>query len=105
MKTKEQIKQEIVNYLTKTSYHLFSYNGGIFKVLKVDDKFYIIDTGSSINKVKQIDIDRFLLSGTNAKCILKHTLFLNKEMISIKNTKDMRNYINSIYEAYVKVKS
>lgn len=106
MKTKEQIKQEIVNYLTKTSNHLFNYNGGIFKVFRNGDKFYIIDTGSSFNKVKEVDIDKYILSYEgNAKCVLKHQLFLGKEMVSVKNTKDMRSYVNSIYEAYDKAKS
>jgi hypothetical protein len=106
MKTNEQIKQEIVNYLTKTSYHLFNYNNGIFKVYRGGDRFYIIDTGSNFNKVKEIDINRYVSNcGSNAKCVLKHSLFLGKEVTSVKNTQDMRSYVDGIYQAYDKTRS
>lgn len=107
MKTQEQIKSEIISYLTKTSKHLFIVPKGtwsykenkyiynyedykLFKVIKINDDFYI--TTSDIEKTKiektKIDIDYYLkYYNNNAKNVIKHQLFLDKGMKSIKSKK------------------
>lgn len=103
MKNKEQIKQEIVNYLTKTSFHAFkSESGELFKVVNIDGKFYTINDGS-INKVREINIDNYIDNfGNNAKCILKNYLFLNRKLHSVKNTRLLREYVNTICDTSIK---
>jgi len=75
MKTKEQIKQEIVNYLTKTSIHTFikpkatfkwkqegshyeyDYNEfTYFKVIKIGEDFYFLD-----KKMKSVKSNKYHL--------------------------------------------
>ena len=84
-----QIKQEVINYLTKTSQHSFVNEcGQLFKITQKDGKFYIFDESSTSPYHKiftPIDIDaKILRCGSNAKCVIKHQLFLNKKMKSIK---------------------
>lgn len=88
MKTKETIKQEIINYLTKTSQHTFSYeDGSLFKVVKDGDDFYTVDEKSSF-PTKKINIDNTIsYYENNAKCVLKHRLFLNRPVKSVKTNK------------------
>lgn len=97
MKTNEQIKQEVINYLTKTSNHTFSYDDGkLFKIINKDNGFYVIDE-SSIYKLRPIDIDtKISYYGSNAKCVIKHSLFLNKKLKSIKNNRHIKDHLNSI---------
>jgi hypothetical protein len=113
MKTTEQIKQEIVNYLTKTSQHTFvkpkatyKYNQTgfhfhyeydynevtFFKVIKKGEDFYYLENSNGQNtpttyKLIKIDIDHYITYyGNNAKCVIGNNLFLNKKMKSIKST-------------------
>lgn len=107
MKTQEQIKSEIISYLTKTSNHVFivpkktwstkeekyiydykSYK--LFKVVKIGDDFYtIIKNPILIIDVKEkIDIDYYIkYYNNNAKNVIKHQLFLDKGMKSVKRKK------------------
>jgi predicted GH43/DUF377 family glycosyl hydrolase len=115
MKTTEQIKQEIVNYLTKTSQHTFvkpkstykwsqtgpqyeyDYNEfTYFKVIKIEDEFFKLEN----NKLTKIDIDYYIkYYGNNAKCVLTHNLFLDKKMKSVKSNKYHLGEIKNILES------
>jgi hypothetical protein len=97
MKTTEQIKQEIVNYLTKTSIHTFvkpksnykwsqtgsqyEYDYNVFtyfKVIKVEDEFFKLENSNGQNtpityKLTKIDIDNYIkYNGNNSKCVLSN---------------------------------
>lgn len=121
MKTQEQIKQEIVSYLTKTSIHTFikpkatfkwdkenshyeyDYNDfTYFKVIKNgEDFFYLENNGTSNYKLNKIDIDNYIKYwGNNAKCVISNSLFLDKKMKSVKNNKyhleELKNILESI---------
>jgi hypothetical protein len=121
MKTTEQIKGEIVNYLTKTSIHIFVkpktiYKYGkeghyceydyenctYFKVFKKDEDFYVLENSNGQNtpvtyKMKKIDIDYYInYYGNNSKCVISNNLFLNKKMKSVKNNKYVMSEIDEI---------
>jgi hypothetical protein len=123
MKTTEQIKQEIVNYLTKTSIHTFvvpkatykwSQIGSqyeydyedftYFKVIKAEDEFFRLENTSGQNtpttyKLTKIDIDSYIkYYGNNAKCVLSQNLFLYKKMKSVKSNKYHLGEIKNILE-------
>jgi hypothetical protein len=122
MKTTEQIKQEIVNYLTKTSQHTFvkpkaTFKWGdsktpgyyeydykdftYFKVIKKEDEFFQLEkSGSSNYKLSKIDIDTYIkYYGNNAKCVLSNNLFLDKKMKSVKSNKYHLEEIKNILES------
>ncbi len=97
MKTKEQIKTEVLNYLEQTSKHLFvKKNGELYKVF-VEGNNIIVLNG---DKTTIYDIDQYIswYEG-NAKCVIKHILFLNKELKSTKNFKTMKEKVSTIKEA------
>jgi len=121
MKTTEQIKSEIVNYLTKTSIHTFakpkstykygkegSYyeydyeNFTYFKVFKKDEDFYVLENSNGQNtpttyKLRKIDIDYYITYyGNNAKCVISNNLFLDKKMKSTKKNKYVMSEIDEI---------
>lgn len=100
MKTTEQIRQEVINYLTKTSKHTFTYEDGkLFKVISENDKFYILDEKSLYN-MKEINFDsKISYYGSNSKNVIKHILFLNKNSKSIKNSKFIKEAIKSIVDS------
>jgi hypothetical protein len=115
MKTTEQIKQEIVNYLTKTSQHTFvkpksiykwSQTGSqyeydykdftYFKVIKNEDEFFRLEN----NKLTKIDIDYYIkYYVNNAKCVISNNLFLDKKMKSVKSNKYHLEEIKNILES------
>lgn len=123
MKTTEQIKQEIVNYLTKTSIHTFvkpkstfkwgdsktpgyyeyDYNEfTYFKVIKIEEDFYYLEKQNSNSKYKlnKIDIDIYIkYYGNNAKCVISNNLFLDKKMKSVKSNKYHLEEIKNILES------
>lgn len=101
MKTKEQIKTEVVNYLQKASKHLFTINDVEHKVLLEGD-FYIIITGNSIS-INSISnkIDYY---GSNSKCVIKNDIFLvpryyNKKIKTINNYKLAKKKYDEISES------
>jgi hypothetical protein len=116
MKTKEQIKQEIVNYLTKTSGHTFIkpkattewIKEGVyceydysdftyFKMMVKDGEFFYLEKRDRNDyKLHQINMDNY--QGNNSKCVLSHGLFLNKKMKSVKSSKYHLGEINKIIE-------
>lgn len=105
MKTTEQNKQEVINYLKRTSIHTFikpkanfkfgemnkpghyeyDYNDvTYFKVFNDGEKWFYIEDG----KVKNLDIDHYIkYYGSNAKCVISNILFLDKKMKSVRNNK------------------
>lgn len=119
MKTQEQIKQEIVSYLTKTaghtfikpkatfkwekdqSYYEYDYNEfTYFKVLVKDGEFFYLEKNGSGNyRMSKIDIDYYIkYYGNNAKCVISNNLFLGKKMKSVKSNKYHLGEINKIME-------
>lgn len=74
MKTTEQIKAEVVNYLTQTSQHLFTdTKGGFYKVFIEGDVFIVIKD----EKTTVYDINNYVKwYAQHAKCVIKHMLFL-----------------------------
>jgi hypothetical protein len=120
MKNAEQIKQEIVNYLTKTSqhtfvkpkatfkwsaegsYHEYDYNEfTYFKVIKINEDFFQLEKiGSSNYKLSKIDIDSYIkYYNNNAKCVISNNLFLEKKMKSVKSNKYHLEEIKNILES------
>jgi predicted acetyltransferase len=89
-KTNEQIKTEIVNYLTKTSNHTFvKPDGSYFKVFKKEDGTFQVFENKTLNL--PIDIDQYIRwYGENAKNVIKHRLFLDKKMVGVKNIKTLQ---------------
>lgn len=116
MKTQEQIKQEVINYLTKTSKHTFIKPKATFKwgdanrlgyyeydyenityfsVLDDSEKWLIFED----NKTRELDIEFYLKHyGANAKNVISNILFLNKKMKSIKRTKKVISELKKTYE-------
>ena len=104
MKTQEQIKQQVIDYLTKTSKHTFVKQNknteelSYFKVIKDDEAFKVLEDG----KVKSLEtgffsIDNYVkIYGENAKNVFKNQLFLNKKMKSVKNNKFVKSEIDLI---------
>ena len=101
MKTQEQIKTEVKNYLNKATKHLFLINGVEHKIL-VEGDFIIRITGKEVS-VSEIS-KKIGWYGSNAKYVIKHDLFLipryyNKEITTIKNYKEARKLYNKISES------
>ena len=96
MKTTEQIKSEVVNYLNNTSKHLFvNEKGEFYKVLVEGNNFIVIDG----ERVTTYNIDEQVSwYGVNAKCVIKHSLFLNKKLKSIKSFKTIKEKYSRIKE-------
>ncbi len=117
MKTKEQNKQEVINYLTKCSNHIFVKGMdewkrvGVFKGELTKDfvKVFLTDNGFSIyefGKIRNItmsDIDTMAESyKSNSKNQTKMSIFYNpfsgkNQLLAIKNTK----YIESQIQTYI----
>ena len=96
MKTQEQIKSEVLAYLNKTSQHLFQKENGEFYNVLVDGNNLIVING---DRVSVYDINKQIeWYGNNTKCVIKHMLFLNKKLKSIKNFKAMKERIKVIKE-------
>ena len=100
MKTKEQHKQEVIDYLTKTSKHTFQYpDGSLYKIIKDEDKFFVVDEKAHSNyKVREINIaQQIIYYGNNTKCVIKHQLFLDRKTKSIRTNKYTNERINDVY--------
>jgi hypothetical protein len=123
MKTQEQIKQEIVSYLTKTAGHTFirpkttfkwdkenshyEYDYDqftYFKVFKIEEDFFYLESNNGQNtptsyKLYKIDVDsKIRYYEGNAKCVINHNLFLGKKMKSVKSNKYHIGEIEKILE-------
>jgi hypothetical protein len=118
MKTNEQIKQEVINYLEKTTKHVFlkpkstyissdkrEYNyeeGEFFKLIKKEDGYYTFNSSFIKDKIRKFDVDNYIkIYGSNAKCVIKHTLFMDKKMKSIKNTKKVKLQIEELIKPVI----
>jgi len=110
MKTTEQIKSEVINYLTKTSNHLFQTTKEEFYKVLVEGDNYIVINGDKVSVTNVNDMISYY--GNNTKCVIKHQLFLipsytslnypatnSNKLKSIKNFKTMREKFNKISEA------
>lgn len=95
MKTTEQIKSEVVNYLDNTSKHLFVNEKGEFYKVIVEGNIFIVIDGERVS-TSNID-EQISWHGSNTKCVIKHSLFLNKNLKSNKSFK-------AIKEKYSKIK-
>ncbi len=86
MKTQEQIKTEVVNYLTKTSQHLFvDTKGSFYKIFIDGDKFIVIKD----DKTAVYDINNYVKwYAQHAKCVVKHLLFLIPSYSYVGSEKD-----------------
>ena len=100
MKTNEQIKSEVLNYLKKSSNHLFKIGNSEHKILLEGD-FYIIITGNNIS-VNSIDTMMGYYRN-NTKCVIKHQLFLApryaQDIKTIRNYKISKEKYNLISES------
>ena len=91
-------KQQVINYLTKASQHTFSYEDGkLFKIVKIGDGFYELDE-DSYSKVKPIETNWYVdIYQSNAKCVIKHRLFLNKNLKSVKSNKFNKERVQNYF--------
>jgi hypothetical protein len=122
MKTQEQIKQEIVSYLTKTADHTFikpkaTFKWGdsktpgyyeydydnftYFKIMIENGEFYSLENSGALGyKVSKIDIDNYIKYwGNNSKGVLSNSLFLDKKMKSVKSNRYHLEEIEKIKES------
>lgn len=97
MKTIEQTKQDVINYLTKTSQHTFVDNKeNIFKIVKIGNDFY------DLRSDKKIDYEWYIrIYELNAKHVLKHSLFLDKKYKSIKTYKIIREEVEKFKQTHL----
>ena len=88
-------------------YNDFTY----FKVIKVGEEFFRLEkstrgsNGSFVYdyKMLKIDIDNSIkYFGNNAKCVLRHSFFLNEKMKSVKSNKYHLGEIDKIIESIKK---
>ena len=114
MKTKEQLKLEVIAYLTKASKHTFinpkstfiwgttdiesrydyDYeNFTYFKIIMDGDTLNVLEN----NKVRKVDIDWYInYYKNNSKCVIKNMLFLGKKMRAIKNNRYITEQVDNI---------
>lgn len=97
MKTKEQIKNEVINYLKKSSMHLFMIGEKEHKILLHNDHCIYV-TG---DRVRIIDIDKAIgYYKENSKSVISDMLFLipgyGSEVKSIPYYKAAREKYNKI---------
>jgi len=108
MKTKEQVQQELNTYLTKTSQHVFVSGEKNDKFLRVVEATTM--DGEKIwfsiwldENLEPKSIDRSVTvsgySDPNSKCWVKHSLFLNREMKSVKLKKKTQWIADVLVEA------
>lgn len=83
MKTTEQIKSEVINYLNKTSQHTFINKKGDFYKILLEGDFYIVINGDKVT-VNKVD-DSIRYHDVNTKCVIKQSLFLIPSLSSIFN--------------------
>lgn len=98
MKTTEQIKNEVLDYLQKTAMHTFVLpNKKYFAIRNVTEKTYDVLENDNVTQ-KQISVMIDFYQG-NAKNVIKHRLFLDKGAISIKQTKFVKHAIEELFDA------
>lgn len=116
MKTKEQNKQEVINYLTKCSKHTFvkgieewrrvgvskgELTKEFVKIFVTDDGFSIYEFGKT-RKITMLDIDKMVESyKSNSKNQTKMSIFYNpfsgkNQLLAIKNTRYTESQIQNL---------
>ncbi len=107
MKTKEQVQKELNTYLTKTSDHVFFSNemGKYFIVVETKtingDKIWLsvwLDGNLNPHSIDRL-IDVSWYSDPNSKCLVKHSLFLNRDMESVKLKKKTQWVVDALLDA------
>lgn len=89
-------RKQVTNYLDLTSKHLFMNYKKLFTIVKIDNDYYSISCDKDLTNIKfgKIDIDKQIeWYKANSKCVIKHSLFLNKKYVSIPYFKAMRESI------------
>ena len=87
-------KQEVMNYLTKTTSHVFQKKDGTYLKVIIDNETVKVLEGT---KVTTLDVDWYVKNyKENAKNVITHRLFLNKEVRSVKQTKYIKDEISEI---------
>jgi hypothetical protein len=90
-------KKQVINYLTKTSAHTFQKKDESYLKIFIDGETVKVLEG---NKLTVLDVDQYVKWYLeNAKNVVTHRLFLNKEMRSVKQTKYVRSKINEILQS------
>lgn len=104
--TKEESKKRVINYLEKTSKHLFELKKTQFNsdrvLLKVfkdsDGNFKVLDG----DRIRDINIDRMVdWYGGNAENVISNSLFVRREARAIRQRKyreDIQEKINKLSE-------
>jgi hypothetical protein len=96
MKTTEQVKSEVTNYLKITSKRLFiKENGEFFRIVLEGDNYFTINGNKSVTY--NID-EQISWYGLNTKRVIKDQLFLNRKIKSIINFKTMKEKTSKIKE-------
>jgi hypothetical protein len=87
-------KKQVMTYLTKTAGHTFQKKDESYFKVSIDGETVKVLEG---NKLIKLDIDQYVKwYGENARNVVSHRLFLNKEMKSVKQTKYVKDEISEI---------
>lgn len=94
MKTTADYKKELVNYLTKTSKHLYQTESGhYFVTILQDNTLVVLDSNGGVRKY---NIDSFVeYYKEHSKSIMKQSLFLGKKTKTVRRYKALREKIES----------
>lgn len=98
-------QEQVLSYLQTTSQHLFEINGELRKTILVKTKnnqhvlieahFDLESNYKSFSAHYHIDSTTSYYKG-NAKCVIKHWLFLNKKSKGVRNRKAITEMCNHI---------
>jgi len=102
--TKEESKKQVIEYLNKTSQHVFEVNASRYnkervylKVFQTKEGGYKVLDGE---RVRDINVDNTVnYYGGNAKNIIKQSLFLDRKAKSVRQNKYVMAEINKQLEA------
>jgi hypothetical protein len=107
MKTNEEVQKELNTYLTKTSGHVFLSKeiNRYFRVVETTtingDKIWFsiwLDSNLEPHSIDRV-IDVSWYSDPNSKCSVKHSLFLNRNMESVKLKKKTQWLADALVDA------
>ncbi len=106
---KEQSRKEVIDYLERTSQHIFETEDGKYQtVVKIENNFYSYVDGKLTRIDYEKDVDWY---GGNAKNVIKHKIFLypnalgfGKEgkMKAVRYNKYLRELVNDPVEVLKK---
>ena len=101
MKSQEQLKTEVANYLEKTSLHLFEYDGNLLKVIPFTENeimYYAMVTikPTGVFDIRVIEPFKYQRDN-NYPCLLKRSIFPEyRGTKSIKHFKKLRSAMGYI---------